>query len=179
MATFVALDFETAAYGGASACALGMVRVERNRVAAERALMIRPPSRRFVFSELHGITWDDVKDQPDFAGHWPAIAEMLEGADYLAAHNAPFDRGVLAACCAHYGIAAPRQDFLCTVRLARDAWNIRPTKLPDVCRWLGISLRHHHDALEDARACAEIVRCAAMDADTRKLLPRRARTVTA
>jgi DNA polymerase-3 subunit epsilon len=179
MATFVALDFETAAYGGITACALGMVRVEDGQVTAERVLLIRPPARRFAFSWLHGITWDDVRDQPDFAGHWPAIAAMLDGADYLAAHNAPFDRGVMAACCVHYGLAPPLQDFLCTVRLAREAWNIRPTRLPDVCRWLAIPLPRHHDALHDARACAEIVRCAAMDADTRKLLPRRTRAVPA
>ena len=33
---------------------------------------------------------------------------------------------------------------------------VYPTKLPDVCRRLGIALRHH-DALSDAEACARIV----------------------
>ena len=42
------------------------------------------------------------------------------------------------------------------MRMARAAWDLYPTKLPDVCRRLGIALRHH-DALSDAEACARIV----------------------
>jgi DNA polymerase III subunit epsilon len=32
---------------------------------------------------------------------------MLAGADFLAAHNASFDRSVLNACCRAYDIAPP------------------------------------------------------------------------
>ena len=46
--------------------------------------------------------------------------------------------------------------FLCTVKLARATWNLYPTKLPDVCRHLGLDL-DHHDAASDANACARIV----------------------
>jgi len=42
------------------------------------------------------------------------------------------------------------------VKLARRAWDIRPTKLPDVCRRFLIRLQHHN-ALSDATACARIV----------------------
>jgi DNA polymerase-3 subunit epsilon len=48
------------------------------------------------------------------------------------------------------------------MRLARQAWNVRPTTLPDVCRHLGIRLRHH-DPLSDAEACAKIVLAARAD----------------
>jgi DNA polymerase-3 subunit epsilon len=42
------------------------------------------------------------------------------------------------------------------MKLARDRWGIYPTKLSDVCRHLGLRLRHH-DPLADAEACAWIV----------------------
>jgi DNA polymerase III subunit epsilon len=42
------------------------------------------------------------------------------------------------------------------VQLARRTWNIRPTKLNNVCDHLGITLKHHH-AAADAEACALIV----------------------
>ena len=93
---------------------------------------------------------------PTFAQLWPELSRELERADFLAAHNAPFDRGVLAACCAAAGVVAPRTPFVCTVRLARAAWNVKPTTLPDVCRYLGLELKHH-EALSDAEACARIV----------------------
>ena len=46
--------------------------------------------------------------------------------------------------------------FVCTMQLARQTWGVRPTRLPDVCRFLGIPLQHH-DALSDAEAAARIV----------------------
>ena len=42
---------------------------------------------------------------------------------FLAAHFAPFDRGVLQACCAAHGVAMPSAEFLCTMRLARREWS--------------------------------------------------------
>jgi DNA polymerase III epsilon subunit-like protein len=69
--TFVALDFETADYSPDSACALGLVRVENHRVVQRAYSLIKPPRRRFVFTYLHGITWEDVAHQPSFAELWP------------------------------------------------------------------------------------------------------------
>ncbi|WP_035984949.1 3'-5' exonuclease [Leptolyngbya sp. KIOST-1] len=155
MTTFVALDFETADRYPDSACALGLVRVEAGQVVKRVHYLIRPPRRRFEFTHIHGITWAQVANQPNFAEHWPEIAAVLAGAEFFAAHNAPFDRGVLYACCRAYDIVPPAPEFVCTVKLARQAWNIRPTKLPNVCDYLGIPL-NHHDALSDAEACAQI-----------------------
>lgn len=157
---FAAIDFETADYGPDSACAVAVVRVRGGRIVARECRLIRPPRREFVFTYIHGITWTDVRNQPSFAGVWPDLAPLLEGVDYVAAHNAPFDRNVLHACCADAGLRPPSLPFTCTVRLARDVWGIYPTKLPDVCRHLGIPLRHH-DAASDAEACARIVIAAA------------------
>lgn len=156
MPNFVAIDFETADNGSDSACAVALVVVRDGRVHHTIARLIRPPRRRMMFTHIHGIRWDDVADQPDFAGVWPDLAEAVAGADFLAAHNAPFDRRVLEGCCAAYGLALPPKPFLCTVQLAREVWNIRPTKLPDVCGYLGLQL-NHHDALSDSMACANIV----------------------
>ena len=154
--TFVALDFETADYPRDSACALGLVRVENHRIVRRTYHLIRPPRRRFSFTYLHGITWEDVAHQPTFAELWPSLTPFLEGVDFLAAHNASFDRSVLQKCCAGAGLPPPELPFECTVRLARQTWDIFPTKLNDVCDYLGITLKHHH-AASDAEACAMIV----------------------
>ncbi|MFQ4138826.1 3'-5' exonuclease [Nodosilinea sp. PGN35] len=160
---FVALDFETADRYRDSACSIGLVRVEQGQVVDKAHYLIRPPRRLFEFTHIHGITWGMVANQPDFAELWPTVAEMLMGADCLVAHNASFDRSVLYACCKAYGILPPVAEFVCTVKLARQAWNIRPTKLPNVCDYLGIPL-HHHDALSDAEACAQIAIASAFGA---------------
>jgi DNA polymerase III subunit epsilon len=154
--TFVALDFETADYPRDSACALGLVRVENHRIVQRAYYLIRPPRRRFSFTYLHGITWEDVAGQPTFAELWPSLTPILDGVDFLAAHNASFDRSVLERCCETAGLTPPGLPFECTVRLARQTWDIYPTKLNDVCDHLGITLKHHF-AASDAEACALIV----------------------
>lgn len=154
--TFVAIDFETADHGRDSACAVGLVRVEGGQIVGREVRLIRPPRREFVFTYLHGIAWRDVARQPTFAEVWPTLTPMLDGARTLAAHNASFDRSVLAACCAAAGLVPPATQFTCTVELARRTWDLYPTTLKDVCRHLSIPLVHH-DPGSDAEACALIV----------------------
>jgi DNA polymerase-3 subunit epsilon len=155
-ATFVAIDFETADRGWDSACAVALVRVEGSCIVARQPCLLRPPRRRFLFTYVHGLRWEDVAGAPTFAEAWPDLSGLLSGAEFLAAHNASFDRGVLRACCAAAGLAPPELPFTCTMQLARRTWGIRPTRLPDVCARLGLTLRHH-DPLSDAEACAHIV----------------------
>lgn len=153
---FAAIDFETADYGADSACAVALVVVDGTQIIETGHFLIRPPRDRFQFTYIHGITWEHVKDQPTFGELWPTAKRLLDGVEFLAAHNASFDRNVLNACCMRFGLTAPRLPFQCTVQLARRTWNIRPTKLPDVCRYLKLPLKHH-DAESDATACANII----------------------
>ncbi|MCP9916257.1 3'-5' exonuclease [Cyanobium sp. ATX 6F1] len=159
---FVALDFETADQGRDSACSIALVRVERNAIVHREHRLIRPPRQKFLFTSIHGISWPQVADAPSFAELWPELETCLEGARFIAAHNASFDSGVMRACCDRAGFSPPLQPYFCTVQLARKTWNLRPTKLPDVCRHLNLSL-NHHDALSDAEACANIVLAAIRD----------------
>ena len=153
---FVAIDFETANNARDSACSVGLVKVVNGEIADTAVRLIRPPTREFLYTYVHGLAWKDVAKSSGFGELWPELAPMLEGARFLAAHNAAFDKGVLAACCARHGIAAPALPFKCTVQMARRAWNLYPTKLSNVCEALGIQL-NHHEALSDALACARIV----------------------
>ena len=154
--TFVAIDFETADPNPDSACAVALVRVEGWDVVARKSRLIRPPRRWMYFTHIHGIKWEHVAREPSFGEVWPDLAPLLAGADHLVAHNAPFDRNVLRACCAAAGLEMPIQPFICTVQVARRTWNLRPANLPSVCRFLNIPL-NHHDALSDAEAAARIV----------------------
>jgi DNA polymerase-3 subunit epsilon len=92
MTTFAAIDFETANYRADSACAVGLVVVKGSRIVQREHYLIRPPDREFVFTYLHGITWDDVRDAPTFAELWPILRELITDVDFLAAHNASFDQ---------------------------------------------------------------------------------------
>ncbi len=152
---FTAIDFETANHKRHSACAVGMVRVEDGRIVDTLDLLIRPPELYFEFTRIHGITRDDVLHCQTFEQLWPNMEKFIASSQFMVAHNAPFDRSVLNASCKYYGITPMDIDFKCTVQIARHVLGIRPARLSNVCRVLGIDL-DHHQALSDAVASAKI-----------------------
>ncbi len=156
MSIFTAIDFETADNGRDSACAVGLARVEHGKIVKTGYRLIRPPRPDILFTYIHDITWEDVAGEPPFGEVWPCLEEFFKGADFITAHNAPFDRGVLTACCAAAGLQAPPQPFVCTVQLSRKELGLKPATLAHVCHHLSIPLKHHN-ALSDAEACAKIM----------------------
>lgn len=153
-----AIDFETGCNNRASACAVGLARVRGGEITATMSRLIRPPEGMPIeafFTGIHGITNAKVRKEPLFVEVWPELRTFI-GGDMLVAHNAEFDKGVLKAVLAYFGIFARLPRFECTLGLARRRWPYLPNhRLDTVCRHLGIGLRHH-DALSDAVACAEI-----------------------
>lgn len=151
------IDFETATGKADSACAIGLVVVEGARIAARYASLIRPPDEGMHFTNIHGITWEDVENERLFPDVRDEFARHLEGVDYLAAHYAPFDRNVWFALHRRFRLKAPRLAFLCTCQMARQYFPKLPNhKLPTVAAHLGADLKHH-DALSDALAAAKII----------------------
>jgi len=157
---FVALDFETAGPGHHTACAVGLVVVSDGEFVAERHFLIRPPTNPFLNTRIHGITSADVRTAPRFDVVWNELSSELTAAEFIAAHNASFDRRVLEACCRHHRIPLPELEWVCTMRLAKRVLNLTPYNLRSVCDALGIPL-DHHDPLSDAYAAAQIVLAAA------------------
>ncbi len=151
----VAIDFETAHYDAASACAVGMARIQGDSVTDTYYTLIRPPRPQVLFTNIHGLTWPMLRDQPIFAEVWPDMAAFMQGAAFLVAHNASFDRRVLHACCKAAGLEAPRLPFCCTLLGSRRHLPLASRKLNDVCEYFGIPLEHHH-AGSDALAAAHI-----------------------
>ncbi|MBI5200982.1 MAG: exonuclease [Elusimicrobia bacterium] len=160
--TFAAIDFETADHGADSACAVAIVRCEGGRIVRRERRLLRPPRQRFMFTAIHGISWNDVAGAPTFAEAWPELEESLSGIDFLAAHNASFDRRVLSACCWASGRPSPSHPWVCTVKLSRRQWKLPSNSLPNVARHLGLTL-NHHEPLSDAETCARIVLAAKLD----------------
>ena len=122
MISFVAIDFETANHSRDSACAVGLTAVRRGRIEVTQSFLIRPPDSQFVFTWIHGLRWEDVRASPTFGELWPTLQSWIDNAEFIAAHNAPFDSSILGACCVTYGIPVPRVPFTCTVQLARSQW---------------------------------------------------------
>lgn len=121
---------------------------------------MRPPEGHDHFDSrnitIHGITPDDVAAAPRFGEVFPEVAAFI-GGDPLVAHNAAFDLGVIRSAAEVSGIHAPAYDYACTVVLSRRNYALPSYSLPFVAEAAGVPLRNHHDATEDARACAGIM----------------------
>ncbi|NQU40300.1 MAG: 3'-5' exoribonuclease [Lentisphaerae bacterium] len=159
---FTALDFETANATRSSVCAIGLAQVKGKEVTHRIHQLIRPEPMDFdPFNiSIHGITENDVRDAPTFGDYWGEFCKAVEGP--LVAHNASFDMSVLRHSLDLYNQPYPDIDYYCTRVIAKMAWPNSPTyALGHVARTLGIAFEHHN-ASEDALACAQVALQACM-----------------
>ena len=160
---FVSIDFETAKYSRESACAVGLVKFLDGKIADTFYSLVRPPKLyiRPDFTEIHGLTVDDVKDAPSFADLWDTSIKPFIGDLPLAAHNAAFDMGVLWAVLEWYDLAIPAVLYFCTCSLARRTWTgLKSYSLSTLADKFGI-VYDAHNALEDAMTCGKLVQMSA------------------
>jgi DNA polymerase-3 subunit epsilon len=156
---YVTIDFETAKYSRESACAVGLVKYIDGKAADTFYSLVCPPELyiRPDFTEIHGLTVDDVKDAPTFADLWNSAIKPFIGDLPLAAHNAPFDMGVLWAVLEWYELEIPALSYFCTCSLARRTWpGLESYALTSLAGNFGI-VYNAHNALDDALTCGKLV----------------------
>ena len=158
MLNFAAIDFETANANRSSICSLGIVIVKNGVITDKIYRLVRPQPNFYSYwnTAVHGLTYDDTLNEPEFPEVWASIKERIEGLP-LVAHNSPFDRSCLVAAHEIFGMAYPDYEFHCTCRAAKRAFpELENHQLHTVAAHVGFDLENHHHALADAEACAEI-----------------------
>jgi DNA polymerase-3 subunit epsilon len=159
---FVAIDFETANSFRGSPCSLAAVVVRDGKVVAEYNRLMRPPDALGpddfdeMNTSIHGITWEVVENEPEFIDVWNEL-QIPELGLPLVAHYAAFDLGVIRDALTASDCIWPDVRYTCSVVLARRVLSLPSYTLPYVTDALGITLLDHHNALADARACAEVL----------------------
>ncbi len=166
------LDFETANSASGSICAAGCALVEDGVVSGGREWRIFPHKgyrwMRPDFTEIHGLCYWDVCHSPEFPEVWPGMREMLLSAECVVIHNAPFDLGHLRSVLGLYGLPPVEFDYVDSVRISRRCFPEMPShSLDAMAEHFGIHFRHHN-ALEDAAACATIAAMMGVPDDLRK-----------
>jgi len=129
---------------------VGVVRVEQNRVVATYRSLINPNEDIPAFiTGLTGITNEDVVNAPSFAAISDELAEILDGAVFVA-HNVRFDWLFLKMEFERLG-ANFRPQLLCTVRLSRRLFpQFRTHKLADLIERHQLNAPARHRAYDDA-----------------------------
>lgn len=158
---FTAIDVETANSQRASVCAVGIVQVRNGEISETFEWHVTPPTGLDSFHPrniaIHGITPEIVEAADNtWADSLDAI-QTLAGDHPLVAYNAPFDKSVIYESSRLSGLTPPVNDFHCALALAKRHLTMEKYRLPLVAAHLGITPFTHHDAGDDAAACAKIV----------------------
>ena len=176
MLTFNSIDVETANADRASICQIGIVHVRDGEIEDQWQTLINPEDWFDPWNvSIHGIDENDVKNSPTL----PEVRDELQHRlceSVLVSHTS-FDRVAFVRAMTRYDLEQLQLTWLDSARIARRAWpdlyGRQGWGLKNIAKNLGISFQHH-DALEDARAAAEIVlhACAVSETDIEGWLQR-------
>jgi DNA polymerase-3 subunit epsilon len=149
---YVCVDVETDGmnYTHGHVIEVAAIRVERGKIVREFTTLINPGvSIPYFITNLTGITTHDVQDAPAFADIADELADILEGATFVA-HNVRFDYSFLKQEFRRVGKDfEPKQ--LCTVKLSRKLYPEQSShKLASLIERHGFTYSARHRAYDDA-----------------------------
>ena len=159
MITFNAIDVETANADQESICQIGIVHVSDGAIIDQWQTLVNPEDWFDSFNvSIHGIDEDDVKGAPTLPEIREDLRTRLRGS-VLISHTA-FDRVAFERAMTKYNLEQLQVTWLDSAKIAKRTWPdkyaYRGYGIKNIADDLNISFKHH-DALEDARAVAEIV----------------------
>jgi DNA polymerase-3 subunit epsilon len=158
---FITIDFEIANRKFNSACSIGICFVENNKIVNEMYFLIKPPNLEMDedFSSIHNLTIEDLKHAQRFDEVWSKISHYFCKETLIVAHNAHFDMNVLKNCIVEYSLDIPEFNYVCSIPISTRACRGEGIggSLKDRTERFGVIINEHHNALSDARACAELV----------------------
>ena len=150
------IDFETANQNRNSACSIGIVLIENNKIISQKEFLIKPiGSYNLHNTQIHGLTINDTKNAPTWDELYPQIKEYFNGK--VVAHSG-FDKSVLYKVSEYYNLKIPEKfEYIDTVQLAREKVpELKNHQLATLAKYFNIGLFTHHNALDDAIVCAKI-----------------------
>lgn len=134
-----------------------------NRRATGRTVHFHlDPEREIDFgaTEVHGLTWDDLKGKPKFREIAAEFIDFARGAEWVI-HNAPFDLSFLDIELGFAGstrCADVHASVIDTLALARELFPGKRNSLDALCERFRVDNAHRalHGALLDAQLLAEV-----------------------
>ena len=159
--TLIAFDTETSgAYPlDSEIVEIGFVKWKNGEIVDQFQTLVRPDRLMSDFIiGIHGITNEMVATAPRFGEVADHVVDAFNSADYLVAHHCPFDMGFISYELERVGGRFPVSPSLCSSLIARNhLQGPLNHKLQTLIPFLGIEKGDAHRALDDARACLEVV----------------------
>lgn len=169
--SFVGIDFETLYCQRISACSVGMVKYKEGEIVDRYYSLIKPPfdypgRSGVALTWIHGFTESMLEGERTFDIVLPEMEAFAEGLP-LVAHNACVERSCILEASEYYGIRTSLDVYsiIDTLPLSRkiekelglDISGPGTHVLDAVCRRFNVSTLHHHNALDDAEMCGNLL----------------------
>jgi DNA polymerase III subunit epsilon len=162
----VILDTETTGLSaelGHRIIEIGCIEIVNRRLSGRSLHLYLNPGREVdeAATEVHGLTWDDLRDKPRFGDAVAPLREFVDGALVLI-HNAAFDESFLDKEFRDIGLGRFTEvcnaSVDCTLKMARELHPGKRNSLDALCERYGVSHSHRklHGALLDAELLAEV-----------------------
>ena len=156
--SFVVFDIETTGFSPLTCeiIEIGAVRVEKGVITDRFSTFVNPKVPiPYRIEQLTSINDSMVMDAPDIKTVLPQFLKFCDGA-VMVAHNADFDMSFIIENCKRQGLPE-EYTYVDTVGMARFLLPaLNRFKLDTVAKAVGVSLDHHHRAVDDAACTAEI-----------------------
>ena len=157
-ADYVVFDLETTGFSPETnrIIEIGAVKVQNGKIVDKFSTFVNPQVPiPFRIEQLTSINDSMVIDAPVIADILPEFMKFCEGC-VMVAHNADFDMSFIKKNCQRLDIPC-KPTIVDTVALARVLLpNLNRFKLDTVAKAVGVSLDHHHRAVDDAECTARI-----------------------
>lgn len=156
---FVSIDVETANADMASICQIGVAKFADGQLIEQWSSLVNPEDDFDPINiQIHGITPTDVIGAPSFPELRDVLGSFLKNDGICVCHS-HFDRVSINQATAKYKLVPFQPFWLDSARVARRTWKECAWSgygLANVCKIIGYEFKHH-DALEDAKACGQII----------------------
>ncbi|MEA4815843.1 MAG: PolC-type DNA polymerase III [Lachnospiraceae bacterium] len=157
--TYIVFDIETTGLtaGYDKITEIGAVKIKDKEIIDSYSTFINPgiPLPKEII-KLTGITDDMLADAPDISAELPRFIDFI-GDGVLVAHNAAFDTGFIKQEMKALNLGELKNTIVDTLEISRAMLPDLPKhRLNFVAEALGVSLKGHHRAVNDAKATAEI-----------------------
>ncbi|GAB0108498.1 hypothetical protein JMUB6875_75160 [Nocardia sp. JMUB6875] len=163
---FTVVDVETSGLSAGADRVLSVAAIELDRdgeVAREFHTLLDPGCDPGPV-HIHGLTTRKLRGSPRFEQIHEQLSGFLAGR-VMVAHNARFDYDFLAGEFRRAGTVLPVSQRLCTLTLARRVALPTPDyRLGTLAAYYGVRQRQAHDALDDTRVLAGVLRRLISDA---------------
>lgn len=169
--SFVGIDFETLYSQRVSACSVGMVKYKDGQIVDKYYSLIRPPFEYpgkcgVALTWIHGFTEEMLKNERTFEEILSEMETFVEGLP-LVAHNACVERACIRDTAEFYGITTSLDynNIIDTYPLSKEIEQLQGCEitgsgthsLDAVCRRFNVTVMQHHNALDDAEMCGNLL----------------------